>query len=294
MTDSSPNILNYHHQDDEHFSLRYLTDQKARFKSEYGSYRDDEKVTVRKSSEVVDEEEIFLIYGNNAPKDALPGFDSENELVQWIRERFDRDDLQIVLAVFRAYRGILEEKANAGNRLRLYKMMELERIPEIINRVEWGQSVPDVGANLLSEFILVHPMPNTNHRTGISLLDRYLSSFDTGFSMPQTGEEGEWYDWVEDFILNSKRLLTLRRRHNLFRYADEFGYDKVRRKEDIVIDLDSINFDRDDLFDYYGELHYKHTREFVERLLTITNSDSLRDRIDDGKSVFVNRLRENQ
>ncbi|WP_254544887.1 hypothetical protein [Halomarina pelagica] len=39
--------------------------------------------------------------------------------------------------------------------------MDLENISDVLNRVEWKQPVPDVGAELLSYFILAHPMPNT-------------------------------------------------------------------------------------------------------------------------------------
>ena len=137
-------------------------------------------------------------------------------------------------------------------------------------------------------------MPNTNHRTGISLLDRYLTSNDEAFTMPETGEEGEWYSWVVDFIHASKRLLTLRRKLTVFRYAADLGYRTVQRKEGITIDLTAIDLKRKDAFEYYSGRHLDRTRVFVDDLLEQADAGTLRDDIDDGKQAFVERLRADQ
>lgn len=169
--------------------------------------------------------------------------------------------------------------------------MNLEAIPDILNRVEWRQSVPEVGAELLSRFILAHPMPNTNHRTGIGLLDRYLSSYDETFAMPDTGEDDRWYDWVRDYIHDSKRLLTLRNYYPVLQWAARYGYDAVERKEGIRIEFETLNFDRDDYRDYYTDRHLDRSRRFVNTVLEETQTTHLREKIDDGKRAFGDRLR---
>jgi hypothetical protein len=51
-------------------------------------------------------------------------------------EGFDRDDLPIVLAVFRIFRGILEEH---GDELQLYKHLQFEKLPAIVSSLETGE-----------------------------------------------------------------------------------------------------------------------------------------------------------
>ncbi len=290
----APPVLEYHHPDDQQLSLRHVTGDEDRHQRQVSVIRDDDDLEYRTAQETIDDTVAYLIYTTDAPEEALPDFDTETGLVEWLHERFTSDDLQVVLAVYRAYRGILEEKAETGDDLTLYKQMQLEKIPRIMERVEWGQPVPAVGAELLSGFILAHPMPNTNHRTGISLLDRYLTSINETFRMPETGEEGEWYPWVVDFIHGSKRLLTLRRKLPMFRYAAELGYRTVQRKEGITIDLTVIDLERTDAFEHYSERHLERTREFVDTLLEHADADALEDEIDDGKRAFVDRLRTDQ
>lgn len=83
-----------------------------------------------------------------------------------------------------------------------------------------------------------------NHRTAIDLLDRYLTSYDAGFAMPDTGEEGRWFEWVRDYIYDSERLLTLRNHYSQLDWAARCGYAIVERKEGIRISLADIGFER--------------------------------------------------
>ena len=224
----------------------------------------------------------------------MPEWETEDEIRAWLRETFDSETLPIVLAVWRAYRGVLDEEQATGNELELYKQMQLEKIPDIVERVEWGQSVPTVGVGLLSTFIRVHPMSNTNHRTGISLLERYLSAVAPTFQMPPTGETDEWYEWAADYVHESKRLLTLRRKLPLFRYAAAVGYERLQRKEGVEIDLTAIDLNRSDYFEHYSTAHHERTREFVDELLKQADAMALRNQTDDGKQAFVDRLRADQ
>lgn len=294
MGDSTRPVLEYHHPDDPRFSLQHVTDDEARHRSRLEEFRGEERYAYVTAHEEIGGTTACLIYAHDAPEEALPDVTTEGELLGWFEGHFDEDELQIVLAIYRAYRGIMEAKAATDDQLRLYKQMQLEKIPAVVDDVSWGQPVPDVGAELLSRFILAHPMPNTNHRTGISLLDRYLTSVDETFTLPETGEENEWYPWIVAFIHDSKRLLTLRRKLPLFRHAANVGYRSIRRKEGVIIDLEETNLGQTDAFGHYSKRHRARTREFVDDLLEQAGAEGLRDEVDDGKAAFVDRLRTDQ
>lgn len=171
------------------------------------------------ADESVGGETIYLLYTRTLFDAAYPEFETEEEVIEWFDTEFSDEDQQVLFAVIDIFDGILTEKEEQDADFVTYKKMDLEKIPDVLNRVEWRQLVPDVGAELLSYFILAHPMPNTNHRTGIGLLDRYLTSYDEGFTMPDTGEEGQWYQWVREFIYDSKSILTFRNQLPLLKWA---------------------------------------------------------------------------
>ncbi|MDL0139224.1 hypothetical protein PNP85_06875 [Halobacterium salinarum] len=223
------------------------------------------------------------------PANPILSFDDKQELRQWLRSEFD-DNLPVINAIYTYFDELRSTKRERGDPLEAYKQNELEKIPEILNSVEWRQTVPEVGAELLSEFILAHPMPNTNHRTAIVLLDRYFQSFDNDVTIPDTGETGEWYDWASNYVEDSKRLLTLRRRHRIFRYAKKLGYDTIKRKDDVLIRLEEYDIDRNDAFKHFEAKHLARTERFVQTVLEKTDATHLGDVKDDGKSAFVDRL----
>jgi hypothetical protein len=249
---------------------------------------DVEMATVDES---VGGETIYLLYTRTLFDAAYPEFETEEDVIEWFDTEFSEDDKQVLFAVIDIFDGILTEKQEQGADLATYKKMDLEKIPDVLNRVEWRQLVPAVGAELLSGFILAHPMPNTNHRTGIGLLDRYLTSYDRDFTMPDTGEEGRWYQWAREFIYDSKRLLTLRNQFPLLKWAQEYGYEHAERKEGIRIDFTKFDLDRDDYRSHYTQRHLDRSREFVESVLNEANATHLLDDRDDGKRAFVDRLR---
>jgi prophage maintenance system killer protein len=293
MTQSG-HILNYHHPDDSQFSVQHITPERDRHESKLQELKDDDSKDVQTVREEIDGTTAHLIYTNTAPNQGLPDFNTDEEIIEWLSDNFSKATLPIVLTVYRAYRGVIDEEENAGNNIELYKQMELEKISEIVNTVHWQQSVADVGAQLLSEFILTHPMPNTNHRTGISLLERYLTSIDSEFTMPDTGKTDVWYSPAVDYVHESKRLLTLRRRTVHFRIAAEIGYTTVERKGDVTIDLDSVDLDVSDPYSHYSDAHLDRTRDFVDDLLEQADATHLREKTDDGKQAFVDRLRADQ
>jgi len=284
------NVLPYHHPDDKQFSLVFVTDDRAAFEERLQGERDKDNVDVKQFTDSVDGQTRYAVFTDtHREADSVPSFDDTRELRQWLRSEFD-DSLPVINAVYTFFDELMSTKRDRGDPLEAYKQIELEKIPEILNSVQWRQTVPEVGAELLSEFVLTHPMPNTNHRTGIILLDRYLQSFDGDVSIPDTGETGEWYDWASNYVEDSKRLLTLRRRYRIFRYAQKLGYDAIERKHDVLIRLEEYDIHRGDAFDHFTREHLARTERFVQTILDRTDAAHLADIQDDGKRAFVSRL----
>ncbi|MGQ3330913.1 hypothetical protein [Halorubrum sp. FL23] len=287
-SDEDTLVLQYHHPDDRRYSIEFITNDREECLSRGDAYTDKEHVSVKLRVEQIGDELIYFIYTWESYDAGLP--DSDDNGVEWILENFTQRNAVVLSTVLDIFEGILEEKAEQGNELRTYKGIHLDRVPDVLNRVQWKQPVPDVAAELLSNFVLTHPMPNTNHRTAIGLVDRYLTSYDADFEMPDTGEEGGWYDWIAGFIYDSKRILTLRNHLALFRWAKHYGYGAVERKEGIVISFDDIDLDRRDHHEYYTQRHQERTREFVRRVLEEADVTHLREVTDDGRRAFIDRL----
>lgn len=290
MTDNSP-TLQLHHPADNRFSLRFLSDDKWKRSEKASQLSQGSDIETAIIEESVGGETIHLLYTRTLFEAAYPEFETEEDVIEWFNTEFSEGDKQILLAVIDIFDGILTEKEEQDADFSTYKKMDLEKIPDVLNRVEWQQSVPDVGAELLSHFILTHPMPNTNHRTGIGLLNRYLTSYDEDFTMPDTGEEGQWYQWAREYIYDSKRILTLRNQLPLLKWARNYGYERAERKEGIQIDLTEIDLDRDGYRSYYTDRHLDRSREFVETALEEADATHLLRETDDGKRTLVDRLR---
>lgn len=284
-------VLHLQHPADNRLTLRFITNDKGKRSQKASQLSDDPTVQMTLEEETIDGDPIYLLYSKTSLDIAYPDFESEEALIEWLNREFSDDDRQILFAVIDIFHGIIAEKEEQDDTLSIYKEMELEKIPEIINRVQWRQTVPEVGAELLSYFILAHPMSNTNHRTAIGLLDRYLGTYEESFVMPQTGEEGRWFEWARGYIYDSKRILTLRNQLGLLYWANEYGYDVVERKEGIQIDLSEIDLERNDHRNYYTKQHLNRSREFVDTVLEEAGAEDIQGRSDDGKRAFADRLR---
>jgi len=288
MTDADPPVLQLHDPGDPRFSLRYITDDPSE-RTEYMIDEADRKVAIAEAT--IDGRTLYLFYVRPVVEAAFLDFDTEADVIRWVEDTFSDSDFEIVVAVMNIFDGILTEKEAQDGTFSIYKRMDFEKIPEALNRVQWRQAVPTVGAELLSQFILAHPMPNTNHRTAIGLLDRYLTSYEAGFAIPDTGEDGRWFDWARDYIYDSKRLLTLRNKYRLLYWARHYGFEMVERKEGIQIDLTTLDLERDDFRAQYTDQHLARSCTFVDTVLEEAGATHLREKMDDGKRAFADRLR---
>lgn len=111
-----------------------------------------------------------------------------------------------------------------------------------------GWSATDVAGRLASNLILKHSLPNGNHRTAVALVQFYLRRLNPDFSLPETSvevdpESYDWRAWVNEYITESKRLLTVRRKNVVFKHLYKFGVRTVERKHAIEIDLTAYELD---------------------------------------------------
>lgn len=293
MAPDDPPTLQYHHPDAPLFSVAYITDDQRQYKQKEIKLRKQDDTALLTERDAVGGEERYLLYTKRARDAVMPDFATEADVRTWLDDHFDDDDIPVLLAVVDIFAGILQEKEEQGTPIEFYKQLQLEKLPEVLARVEWGQPVPDVGAELLSAFVIAHPMPKANHRTGIGLLERYLTSNDEAFTLPAPAPEAEptWFSAAAEYIYSSKRLLVLRRTTPILRWAHKYGYRRVERKEGIHLDLQDVDFDRRDHFERYTERHRARSKTFVETLVDDAGATQLHHATDDGKRAFVERFR---
>jgi len=207
----------------------------------------------------------------------------------------DPDTRVIVREILEVFTGIQEEKQDEeGVPLDAYKSIELERFPAALDHVDWVKTVPETGGQLGSNLVLCHALPNANHRTAFGVLEAYLKAVDSSFELPSmVTDDYEWQAWVDEYIVDSKRLLTVRRNVGPFGYLAEYGCDTVQRKGGIDVPLAEYDLEmhrREGLVEYANH-HEQRTTTFVETILRETNSEGLLEASSVGKETFCERLR---
>jgi hypothetical protein len=180
-----------------------------------------------------------------------------------------------------------------AEKLKAYKRVELEAVPDALKRVRWGEAVPTTAGTLLSNLILRHALPNANHRTAFGILELYLECADSQFWMPSMAtDDFDWKEWVDPYIVDSKQLLTVRRNTSRFRMLENAGCETVLRKGGIGISLSEYDLTvgyRDALREY-AERHEDRSIEFVHELLARAGAENFADTTGIDKSSFARRL----
>ncbi|QLG28154.1 hypothetical protein HUG10_11605 [Halorarum halophilum] len=201
-----------------------------------------------------------------------------------------RRESLIVETLLEAFRSIEKKWEQEGDPLKWYKRPELRRIVEEVTGTQWRQPVPNVAGCLLSNLIFGHGLPNANHRSSLSLVETYLGTFKPDFEIPDTGVHGEWFDWSEEYVHESKRLLMLARKAKMFRYIEDWGCTSIVRKNDVVAAFEDYNIWVDDPWSHFRQQHRELSIEFVYQILERTEYDTLIGEQDPGKRVFLDRL----
>lgn len=292
-------VLPYHVGPNRRYSLEFVTPDREQFKehladrtTEEGSSFKAREITIRSEH---GQEPLYAVYSNTVPNSILEA-QTDREIQRILSEQFTDDQLQVLEAILDVFRGITETVEEETGRFTAYKDVDLVKIPEVLSYPDWGEAPATVvGGQLLSRFILAHPMPNANHRTGVGLLERYLRSYGDRLVVPDTGERGTWYEWARPYIHVSKRLITIRRNVHVFRYARRFGVDTIRRRNDVDIDLHRDDLHVQEPFEHFAAKHERRSIGFVETILDETNANAgnLESTEDPGWNAFVDALRRN-
>lgn len=276
----------YHHPNDPQYSLAYVT-------------QNQDKITTAGHDAIIEhyelDEEFFVLYTNRGASGTVDNLDNELEDVL---DEMSPQNRTIAVRLLQIFEQIIEEKKlEEDAKLEIYKQIELKRIPDAIEQIDWDQTAVNVAGQLMSTLILKHALPNANHRTSISMAKWYLESIETGFSFPEFAtEEYDWKKWVNEYIIESKRILTVRRNTTAFSLLAEWGCDIVKRKNEIEIDLREYNLDlsQSDAYGYYGDKHTDLCTEFLTESVKRAGHDELVTADGISKSEFVTYLEESE
>jgi len=278
----------YHLPDHNRFSLTFLNPDLKRVEAEAATTTDETRIR-----EYDLDETIYALYTASPELGAAADLDYDFDADI---ERMDPYNQTITIRLLGLFRTILDQTyEEESTRLRAYKQVEVDEIPDALSYVDWSGTVPEVGGSLLSSLILKHTLPNANHRTSLALLELYLQAHEYGFDLPEMAtEEFRWQTWVNNYIRDSKRLLTVRRNNKKFHYLWKLGCDTVVRKDDIRIHLDSYGLDmpKHRAYTYYAN---EHEQLCVELTRTILDKENHRDLLSEpglGKAQFATRLEE--
>jgi hypothetical protein len=111
--------------------------------------------------------------------------------------------------------------------------------------------------------------------------------------MPSTHVDDEtWNTWVDPYIVESKRLITVRRNNVRFEHLRQQGVDIVERKGGIRIELDDYELDMHwrEALSRYAERHEQHCIRFVEDILERAERAELAEKVGPTEAEFVEYL----
>lgn len=279
-------VVYYHHPQAENFSLKYSSASQ----SEILSYRKDSDGATKLIGYPFDTPVYVLYESDTEIKDANEiDFDKE-----WLSDRIAELPREGQVVAFRLVE-LLEAAVDVREEeeFRLYKEFEPQKIRQALDHVSWGAPLPEVAGEVMSNLILRHSLPNANHRTGIAMLQFCIESLDVDFEMPRTHLDDEtWQEWVDPYIVESKRLITVRRNNIRFKQLQELGVDRVERKDGIQIQLDGFELDMHwrGALSTYATRHEDHCTEFARAVLERAERDDLLEEAGPTKQEFIDYL----
>ncbi len=274
--------------------MEYVADSIDNFAERYDDLESKEKKAVSYS---FPNTSAYILYTHTGASGTTEDLEATEAEITDILDEMNPNDRPIAVRLMNIYEGILDEEGRTGNGLEIYKQIEIENVPDTINKIDWNGVATDVAGQIMSNLILKHTLPNANHRCSISMLEAYLelASIQRGmdFTMPQTHTpEYEWRDWVNPYIRQSKRILTIRRNNVRFKALHGYGCKTVVRKGDIEIDLADWELDMHyrDAWTQYAIEHEKLCIRFAEAIAERGNAPELREQVTLDQEQFASLL----
>lgn len=278
--------VHYHHPVAENYSLAYSSTSVSDVR-----HRADTMDSPTKLVGYPFSTPVYVLY-RGGPDIVLPrDVDYDRE---WLREQLSEQRRAVQVIAFRLVE-LLEAAVDVrgDEEFRLYKAFEPGRLEQIIDRVSWGAPLPIVAGTLMSNLILRHSLPNANHRTSIAMLQLCIESVASVFEMPRTHlDDHAWKPWADEYIVDSKRLITVRRNNLRFKHLARSGVEQVMRKDGICIELSSYDLDMHptDAKVYYAERHEEHCIQFAKKVLRRAGMEDLNSTVGPELEEFVEFL----
>ncbi|MCO8266052.1 hypothetical protein NKF06_05495 [Haloferax sp. AB510] len=213
--------------------------------------------------------------------------------------KMSEDNRTIVVRLLEIYRALIaQNEEEEGVPVEAYKKIDVDALPDVLDQTSWEGSATAVAGRLASNLILKHALPNANHRTAVALVQFYLRRLSPDFSMPETSievdpESYDWREWVNEYINESKRLLTVRRKNVLFKHLYRFGARTLERKHAVEIDLTAYELDMypSEAKVIYAEQHEELWIEFVEEAAERAGYPELKETPGLSKTAFAEKIR---
>lgn len=283
----------YHHPGDKQFSLDFVHPDPDEVVSQIASYDDDVAI---KLLEYDLDESFYVIYTSRISGGPVKEIDFD--LTGSLSE-MSADNRVIVVRLLEIYRALLaQNEEEEGVPVEAYKDIDVNALPDVLNRTSWEGLATDVAGQLASNLILRHALPNANHRTAVALIQFYLRRLNPDFAMPETSVETDsnaydWREWVNEYINESKRLLTVRRKNVLFKHLYSFGARTLERKHAVEIDLTEYELDMypSEAKIVYAEKHQELWVAFVEEAVERAGYPELKETAGLSKEEFAEKIR---
>jgi len=286
----------YHHPEDKQFSIDFVHSDSEVIRARIEGYGED--VETKVLTYVLDRE-FQVVYTTRVGGGAVSEieFNPSNALAD-----MDDDNGTIVTRLLEIYEALIERnEAEEGAPVEAYKGIDISALSEVLDRTSWDGSTTDVAGRLASNLILKHALPNANHRTAVAFIQFYLRRIEPKFSMPETITEidpqsFDWRDWVNEYINESKRLLTVRRKNVPLKYLREFGATVLERNHKVEIDLTAYELDMypSEAKEVYARRHEDLWIEFVANAVERAGYPELKEMPGLSKSEFAEKIRELQ
>lgn len=288
MTDD---LVYYHHPDDDQFSLDFVSPDREKIDEQLEKYGGQIETRVR-SYDL--NEEVYVLYTR---KNEVTNAEAVQYSFDAAFAEMDPDTRVLVRYFLDAFDSIRKKKRDEESvSLDAYKSVDIDRIPDALEEPNWSGTIPQIGGQLASNLLLCHALPNANHRTAFSMFEGYVkATAGSAFELPSMiTDDYEWQTWVDEFIVDSKRILTVRRNVGPFRYLSEFGCTTVRRKGGIEISLAEYDLEMytHEALSEYATRHEQRTMTFAEKLLERTNNTHLLEEPGLSKSEFAEYIRQ--
>jgi hypothetical protein len=280
----------YHHPDNDRLSVNYVAynlEKAEKRVEEFGDHK------IGRIEEYELHDTTYVVYrGREVPENITEFEYNINKKVTGMEE----PNSIITTRFLRLFESAAEETYEQENeRLAAYKEIEIAKLPEALDRVTWTESVAVAGGELLSCLILRHALPNANHRSSLGMLSLYFQAISQSFEMPTTAtDDYDWKGWVNEYIEESKKLLTVRRNTPRFRHLNDAGCTVVERKDGLRIHLEEYDLSMDhwDAMEKYADKHKRLSIEFAREVLQKAGTTELRNGEPLSKQEFAERLQQ--